>query len=155
MQAEKWEAMTVTCCVGSTHKKLKIMSFRAFALHMQEVQSVPYEFWEILRSVIGAGVDGFVYHPALVSTPTRAAGNRKVTTSRGGKSPRKQPLLRGRVEQDEEVKDQSKQEEPAPAPSSEEEEKAVDGKRTKVKKVYEYKYAQPILQRHSVSIVYR
>ena len=27
---------------------------------------MPFEFWEILRGVIGAGMDWFVYHPLFV-----------------------------------------------------------------------------------------
>jgi hypothetical protein len=60
-----------------------------FAKHVQQVQHVSYEYWEILRDVIGAGRDGFVYNPPHVRTPTPA--NRKVTRSRGGKSPKHGP----------------------------------------------------------------
>ena len=95
---------------------------------------MPYEFWEILRGVTGAGVDGFVYHLALVRSPTPAS--RKVPRTRGGKSPRTQPSLRDRIVQDQELKKENKEVELEPAPTSEEEEKdTADGKRKKEKKV--------------------
>jgi len=61
--AEQWEETTVTCKLNphKTVRKLKIMSMVQFAKHVQNVQHVPFEFWEILRGVIGAGTDGFVY----------------------------------------------------------------------------------------------
>ena len=43
---------------------------------------MPYLFWEVLRSVIGAGVDRFVYNPPHVRTPVAQRSNRKTTTDR-------------------------------------------------------------------------
>ena len=89
--AGKWEETTVTCFLNpkKTVRKVKILSMVQFAKHVQQVQHVPYEFWEILRDVIGAGRDGFVYNPPHVRKPTPS--NRKVTRSRGGKSPKHGP----------------------------------------------------------------
>ena len=42
---------------NKTVRKVKIMSMVQFAKHVQQVQCVPFEFWEILRGVIGAGTD--------------------------------------------------------------------------------------------------
>ena len=64
---------------------------------MQEVQSVPYEFWEVLRLVIDARVDGFVYNPPHVRTPIAQRSNRKTTSQRGGKSPKTSISLRDRL----------------------------------------------------------
>ena len=61
--ANDWEKTTVKCRVQGADRKLVVMSFPAFAHHVQEVQNVPYQFWEIVRGVIGAGVEWFVYHP--------------------------------------------------------------------------------------------
>ena len=57
--AEQWEETTVTCKChpNKTVRQVKIMTMVQFARH---VQHVPYEYWEILRGVIGAGTDGFV-----------------------------------------------------------------------------------------------
>ena len=68
--AGQWEETTVTCMLNpnKTVRKVKIMSMVQFAKHVQQVQRVPFEFWEILRGVIGAGTDGFVYHPPHVRT---------------------------------------------------------------------------------------
>ena len=87
VQAEECEALKVICLMKSnqTERKLKVMVFIEFALHLQKVQRVRYKFWEVLRGVIGGGVDGFVYHAPLVRT---LAANRKVARSHGGKSPR-------------------------------------------------------------------
>ena len=76
--AGQWEETTVTCMLNpnKTVRKVKIMSMVQFAKHVQQVQRVPFEFWEILRGVIGAGTDGFVYHPPHVRT---TPANRKVT----------------------------------------------------------------------------
>ena len=60
-------------------------------------RQVPYKFWEVLRSVIGAGVDGFVYSPPHVRTPIAQRSNRKSTTQQGGKSPKTSVSLRDRV----------------------------------------------------------
>ena len=78
--AEQWEETTVTCKLNphKTVRKIKIMSMVQFAKHVQNVQHVPFEFWEILRGVIGAGTDGFVYHPPHVRTTTPAPASRKV-----------------------------------------------------------------------------
>ena len=92
-----------------------------FAKHVQQVQLVPYEYWEILREVIGAGTDGFVYNPPHVrSTPA----NRKVTRSRGGKSPRHDPS-RSLAEEVEKAVQEEQKKEPEVAESTGEEEKKL------------------------------
>ena len=47
--AEQWEETTVTCRMNphKTVRQLKIMSMVQFARHVQQVQHVPYEYWEI------------------------------------------------------------------------------------------------------------
>ena len=44
---ENWEVTTVTCRLAGKDRVLKMISLSAFARHVQEVQSVPYEFWEV------------------------------------------------------------------------------------------------------------
>ena len=52
------------CCrVQGADRKLVVMSFPAYAQHVLAVQHVPYQYWELVRGVIGAGLEGFVYHP--------------------------------------------------------------------------------------------
>ena len=53
----------MTCFLHPKKTERKVMSLVAFAKHVQEVQRVRYEYWEILRGVIGVGTDGFVYNP--------------------------------------------------------------------------------------------
>ena len=114
--AGKWEETTVTCFLNpnKTERKVGIMSLAAFARHVQVVQRVLYEFWEILRGVIRAGTDGFVYNPPHVRTPA----NRKVTHSRGGKSPRPQRSLAESVAKAEEDHKQASGQEPVAATSA-------------------------------------
>ena len=64
VKADDWERTTVKCRVQGADRQLVVMSYPAFACHVQEVQNVPYHFWEIVRGVIGAGVEGFVYDPS-------------------------------------------------------------------------------------------
>ena len=80
------------------------------------MQGAPFEFWDLLRGVIGAGVDGFVINPPNVCTPTAADSNRKLTRQRDGKSPRPQVSSRDRTRRDEEVKEDEKLEVHVPAP---------------------------------------
>ena len=65
--AGEWEETTVTCLLNpnKTVRKVKILSMVQFAKHVQQVQHVLYEYWEILRGVIAAGTDGFVYNPPM------------------------------------------------------------------------------------------
>ena len=90
VKANEWEKTTVQFRVEGADRELVVMSFPAFAHHVQEVQNVPYQFWEIVRGVIGAGVEGFVYHPPHVRTPART----KSTHRKGGKSPKTSVCLR-------------------------------------------------------------
>ena len=121
--AEQWEKTTVSCRVQGADRKLVVMSFPAYAQHLLEVQNVPYHYWELVRGVIGAGIDGFVYHPPHVRTPART----KSTNRRGsGKSPKSAGSLRQQLEGDgaegaEEEKEVEIQPE-LPDPTSEEEE---------------------------------
>ena len=95
--AEQWEKTTVSCRVQGADRKLVVMSFPAYAQHLLEVQNVPYHYWELVRGVIGAGIDGFVYHPPHVRTPART----KSTKQRGsGKSPKSAGSLRQQLEGD-------------------------------------------------------
>ena len=154
--AGKWEETTVTIFLNphKTERKVKIMSLVAFARHVQEVQRVPYEFWEILRGVIGAGTDGFVYNPPQVRTPA----NQKVTRTRGGKSPHPQRSLAESVAKAEEDQKQASVQQPVAETSGEEEKKTEAGKRRKEKKQYveaDFKFAQPLLKRQPFQIVYR
>ena len=106
------------------------------------------------EGVIGAGTDGFVYNPPHVRTPA----NRKVTRSRGGKSPRPQRSLAESVAKAEEDHKQASGQEPVAATSGEEEKKTEAGKRRKEKKQYveaDFKFAQPLLKRQPFKIVYR
>ena len=84
--AAAWEKTTVSCRVQGADRKLVVLSFPEYARHLLEVQNVPYQYWELVRGVIGAGIDGFVYHPPPhVRTPARP----KSTNQRGsGKSPK-------------------------------------------------------------------
>ena len=85
--AGEWEVTTVTCLLNpnKTERKVKVMSMVAFAQHVQEVQRVPYEFWEILRGLFGQETMGLcTTHRIHVRTP---GANRKVTRTCGGKSP--------------------------------------------------------------------
>ena len=69
--AGEWEETKVTCFLNpnKTVRKVKILSMVQFAKHVQQAQHVLYEYWEILRDVIRAGRDGFVYNPPHVRTP--------------------------------------------------------------------------------------
>jgi len=68
--AGQWEKTTVSCRVQGADRKLVVMSFPAYAQHLLEVQNVPYQYWELVRGVIGAGIDGFVYHPPPCKYPS-------------------------------------------------------------------------------------
>ena len=135
--AGEWEETTVTCLLNpnKTVRKVKILSMVQFAKHVQQVQHVPYEYWEILRDVIGAGTDGFVYNPPHVrTTPTPA--NQKVTRSQGGKSPKHGPT-RSLAETVQKAVQQEEKKEPEVLERTGEEEKKTDtGKRRKEKKQY-------------------
>ena len=131
--AEQWEETTVTCKMNphKTVRQLKIMSMVQFAKHVQQVQHVPYEFWEILRGVIGAGTDGFVYRPPHVRTPTpiRAPASRRNMRGRGhGKSP-KLGLSRSLAEEVEKAQEQEQKEPPVLETTGDEEKKTEAGKR--------------------------
>ena len=105
------------------------------------------------EGVIGAGTDGFVYNPPHVRTPA----NRKVTRSRGGKSPRPQRSLAESIAKAEQDHKQASGQEPVAATTGEEEKKTEAGKRRKEKKQYveaDFKFAQPLLKRQPFKIVY-
>jgi len=157
--AGEWEETTVTCLLNpnKTMRKVKILSMVQFTKHVQQVQHVPYEYWEILRGVIGAGADGFVYNPPHVrTTPTPA--NRKVTRSRGGKSPKHGPT-RSLAETVEKAVQEEGKKQPEVLESTGEEEKKTDtGKRRKEKKQYsaeDFVHPQPRLKKQPFQIVYR
>ena len=143
---------------NKTVRKVKIMSMVQFAKHVQQVQRVPFEFWEILRGVIGAGTDGFVYHPPHVrTTPTPA--NRKVTRTRGahGKSPKHGPT-RSLAEEVEKAQEEQKKEPEVLGSTGEEEKKTDSGKRRKAKKQYsaeDFVHPQPRMKKQPFPIVYR
>ena len=153
--AGQWEKTTVSCRVQGADRKLVVMSFPAYAQHLLEVQNVPYQYWELVRGVIGAGIDGFVYHPPHVRTPART----KSTKQRGsGKSPKSAGSLRQQLEGDgaegaEEEKEVEIQPElPDPTSKEEEEEgkKEVNKRKKKGKKVYgpaDFKFPQPRVKR--------
>ena len=93
----------------------------------------------------------FVYNPPHVRTP---GANRKVTRTRGGKSPRPQRSLAESITKAEE---ELKHQEPVAQTSGKEEKKTEDGKRRKEKKQYvaaDFKYSQPLLKRQPFQIVY-
>ena len=92
--ADNWEKTIVCCRVQGADRKLVVMSFPAYAQHVLAVQHVPYQYWELVRGVIGAGLDGFVYHPPHVRTPART----KTMKHRGGKSPKRAVSLRQQME---------------------------------------------------------
>ena len=66
--AEKWESTKVTCRLAGKERVLKVIS------------------------VIGAGVDGFVYNPPHVRTPVAQRSNKKTTTHRFIKNFLQHPL---------------------------------------------------------------
>ena len=39
---EEWEVTTITCRLSGKERKLKVMYFCTYALHVQEVQGVPF-----------------------------------------------------------------------------------------------------------------
>jgi hypothetical protein len=161
--AEQWEKTTVSCRVQGADRKLVVMSFPAYAQHLLEVQNVPYHYWELVRGVIGAGIDGFVYHhPPLVRTPARTKSTNR---RRSGKSPKSAGSLRQQLEGDGAVGAEEKKEveiQPElPDPSSseeEEEEKEANKRKKKGKKVYgpaDFKFPQPRVKRQVVTTVFR
>ena len=156
--AEQWEETTVTCKLNphKTVRKLKIMSMLQFAKHVQNVQHVPFEFWEILRGVIGAGTDGFVYRPPHVRTTTPAPASRKVIRGRGGhgKSPKQGPThsLAQAVQQ---AQEQEQKEPQVLETTGEEEKKTKSGKRRKAKKQYsaeDFVHPQPRIKKQPFPI---
>ena len=159
--AEQWEETTVTCKLNphKTVRKLKIMSMVQFAKHVQNVQHVPFEFWEILRGVIGAGTDGFVYRPPHVRTTTPAPASRKVIRGRGGhgKSPKQGPT-RSLAQAVQKAQEEEQKEPQVLESTGEEEKKTESGKRRKAKKQYsaeEFVHPQPRIKKQPFPIVYR
>ena len=51
VKADDWERTTVKCRVQGADRQLVVMSFPAFARYVQEVQNVPYNFWEIVTGL--------------------------------------------------------------------------------------------------------
>ena len=106
-----------------------------------------------MRGVIGAGVEGFVYHPPHVRTPLRM----KSTNCRGGKSPKTAVCLRDQlVVEGAEVKEEAKGVETVPPEllhtSEEEGEQKEDGKENRRGRkltplqTSSYKFAQSLLK---------
>ena len=157
--AEQWEETTVSCKMGPnrTARQFKVMSMVQFARHVQQVHHVPYEYWEILRGVIGAGTDGFVYRPPHVRTPTSAPASRRTLRGRGhGKSP-KPGLTRSLAEEVEKLQDEEQKEQIVET-RGEEEKKEDAGNRKKAKKQYnaeDFVHPQPRIKKQPFPIVYR
>ena len=160
--AAAWEKTTVSCRVQGADRKLVVLSFPEYARYLLEVQNVPFQYWELVRGVIGAGIDGFVYHPPHVRTPART----KCTSRRGsGKSPKSAVSLRQQLEVGGEGAEEGKEgpiQPQLPEPTSEEEgeegKKEVNKRKKKGKKIYgpaDFKFPQPRVKRQGVSTVFR